>query len=226
MPRVTHLHHLAASTADMRGVIDFCTQVLGMELVGLFDMHGVPGGSHCFLRLNDTSAMSFVFLPDMAHIDEQLGVTHAAHGGDTTAPGTMQHVAFGVDSVEDLLAMRDRIRSHGYQVNGPIDHGFCRSIYFRGPEGLVLEVSAWVTSIDGHHWVDPAVAARCGIDEADLERFRHPPEPDIAERPVAQPAPDPAKPHLRYPEPILTALATMSDDEITAAMSFSAPPID
>ncbi|MDH5238795.1 MAG: VOC family protein, partial [Acidimicrobiia bacterium] len=61
MPRVTHLHHLAASTADMRGVIDFCTQVLGMELVGLFDMHGVPGGSHCFLRLNDTSAMSFVF---------------------------------------------------------------------------------------------------------------------------------------------------------------------
>ncbi|MGI9600798.1 MAG: VOC family protein [Acidimicrobiales bacterium] len=225
MARVTHVHHLAASTANMREMIEFCTQVLGMELTGLFDMHGVPGGTHCFLRLNDRSAMSFVFLPAMADIDEQLGVTHAAHGADTSAPGTMQHLAFGVDSLDDLTSMRDRIRRHGYQVNGPIDHGFCRSIYFRGPEGMVLEVSAWVTEIDPDHWVDPAVAARCGIDQGDLDRFRAPPDPDPGVSGVAQPAPDADKPHLRYPPEILDALNSMTDEEVTAAMSFSEPPI-
>ena len=225
MARVTHVHHLAASTARMREVIEFCTQVLGMELVGLFDMHGVPGGTHCFLRLDDRSAMSFVLLPAMADIDEELGVTHAAHGADTSAPGTMQHLAFGVDSVDDLLAMRDRIRLHGYQVNGPIDHGFCRSIYFRGPEGMVLEVSAWITRIDADRWIDPTAATRCGIDETDLDRFRHPPEPDLTGSPVAQPALDPAKPHLRYPDEVLAALGAMSDDDVAAAMSFTEPPV-
>lgn len=225
MSRVTHVHHLAASTADMAGVIEFCTQVLGMELVGLFDMHGVPGGSHCFLRLDDRSAMSFVFLPAMADIDEQLGVTHAGHGGDTSAPGTMQHLAFGVDSVDDLLAMRDRVRLHGYQVDGPIDHGFCRSIYFRGPEGMVLEISAWVDTIDPDHWIDPAVAERCGIDVDDLDRLRNPPTPEPTSTPVPQPAPDPAKPHLRYPPPVLEALASMTDDELTEAMSYAEPPV-
>jgi len=225
MSRVTHVHHLAASTADMAGVIEFCTQVLGMELVGLFDMHGVPGGSHCFLRLDDRSAMSFVFLPAMADIAEQVGVTHAGHGGDTSAPGTMQHLAFGVDSVDDLLAMRDRVRLHGYQVDGPIDHGFCQSIYFRGPESMVLEVSTWIDTIDGDHWIDPAVAERCGIDADDLDRLRHPVDPEPPITPVPQPEADPTKPHLRYPPAVLEALAAMSDDELTAAMSFSEPPV-
>lgn len=43
----------------------------------------------------------------------------------SSAAGTLQHLAFNVDSLEDLVGMRDRIRSHGINVIGPIDHGMC-----------------------------------------------------------------------------------------------------
>jgi catechol-2,3-dioxygenase len=53
----------------------------------------------------------------------------------------MQHVAFNVDGIEDLLAMRDRIRNRGLNVFGPLNHGLCHSIYFAGPEHLSLEIA-------------------------------------------------------------------------------------
>ncbi len=211
----------------MKAVIDFYTQVLGMELVGLFDMHGVPGGVHSFMRLNNKASMSFVFLPDMAAIEEQLGTTHAAHGGDTSAPGTTQHLAFGVDNHAELLGMRDRLRTHGYRVDGPIDHGFCHSIYFRGPEGALLEISHYVEAIDAARWIDPTVVERVGISAVELDAYKAPSAPSIegGVGSVPQPTADPAKPHVRYPEEIGAVLETMSDDELTAAMSFSAPPV-
>ena len=85
----------------------------------------------------------------------------------------MQHVAFHVDSLADVLAMRDRLRSRGVQVLGPIDHGFTQSIYFDGPEGLNLEICCG-THIDGEAWIDPEVVGLCGITEAELEALKEP----------------------------------------------------
>jgi len=118
--RVNGVHHLAISTADMKGQIEFFSDVLGAELVGLFWMHGVPGGLHGFLRLHDKSYMSFVELPANHDVEPELGVTHAGSGAGPSAPGTQQHLAFNVDSLDDLLAMRDRIRSRGINVMGYI----------------------------------------------------------------------------------------------------------
>ncbi len=223
--RVNAIHHLAASTADMKGVLGFYTSVLGMELKGLFRMHGVPGGIHAFLELNPSSQMSFVFLPAMAEIDEQLGVTHARNGADTTAPGSMQHLAFGVDTLDDLRAMRDRIRSHGYRVMGPIDHGFTESIYFRGPEGAVLEVSAYTSEVDPDRWVDPEVVAECGITPEELAELIHPPAFVPPTDPVPQPAESADKPDLRNPDAVRQILDAMSDDEVYEKLSFSEPPV-
>ena len=84
-------------------------------------------------------------------------------GGGVSAPGTMQHVAFDVETYDELLAMRDRIRSRGVNVMGPIHHGMCDSIYFAGPEGLTLEVATSKDPIDPDHWIDPEVVALAGI---------------------------------------------------------------
>ena len=40
------------------------------------------------------------------------------------APGVTQHIAFNCDTDEELHAMRDRIRSRGVRVLGPLDPGF------------------------------------------------------------------------------------------------------
>ena len=38
--------------------------------------------------------------------------------------------------------MLSKGRAQGIEVRGPVDHGFVRSIYFRDPNGYVVELSA------------------------------------------------------------------------------------
>ncbi len=142
MSQPNGIHHVAFMAADIKKHIAFFSEVMGCPLVALFDMHGVPGGLHAFLRLNDTSYFSIVQLPEAANIPIQIGVTHAGRGENPCAPGALQHIAFGAANEAELIAMRDRIRSKGVNVIGPLDHGFCKSIYFAGPDSMALEVAA------------------------------------------------------------------------------------
>ena len=218
------IHHLAFMAGDIKKHIAFFSEVMGCPLVALFDMHGVPGGLHAFLKMNDHSYFSIVQLPDVDQIPIELGKTHAGNGALPSAPGTLQHLAFGVDTDADLLAMRDRIRSHGINVLGPIDHGMCRSIYFAGPDQMTLEVATSHEAIDPAAWIDPAVLAKAGISDEEAARFRAP-APFAGESPVPQPAYDPAKPHMAYPEKAYRAMLAAPDEAITASGSFADPPV-
>ena len=163
------VHHLAISTADLKGQLEFFTDVLGAELKALYWLHGVPGAKHAFVRLNDSSYVAFVHMPAIEEIPTELGVTHSGNPAAVCAPGTMQHVAFNVETLDDLLALRDRIRSRGINVFGPLNHGMCQSIYFAGPEHLSLEIATSAAPIDDRAWIDPEVVALCGIDEDELQ---------------------------------------------------------
>ena len=166
MNEVDGLHHIAITTANMKAQIEYFTDVLGMELVALYWMHGVANTWHGFLRLNDESAVAFVCNPDIEKIPVELGKTHAGNPGANCARGVMQHLAFRVKNDEELMAMRDRIRSKGIPVLGPLDHGMCKSIYFAGLENLSLELSYSNEPIDARAWIDPEVMALAGITSA------------------------------------------------------------
>ena len=166
MNKVDGLHHIAITTADMKAQIEYFTDVLGMELVALYWMHGVANTWHGFLRLNDESAVAFVRNPDIEKIPVELGKTHAGNPGANCARGVMQHLALRVKNDAELMAMRDRIRSKGIPVLGPLDHGMCKSIYFAGLENLSLELSYSNEPIDARAWIDPEVMALAGISAA------------------------------------------------------------
>jgi catechol 2,3-dioxygenase-like lactoylglutathione lyase family enzyme len=221
------VHHLAIATRDIKGQIDFFTQVVGMELVALYWMHGVEQTFHAFLRLGDSSSLAFVQGPEMTTIEPVLGVSHAGFTAGPVAPGAMQHVALDVASPDDLLAIRDRIRSHGHWVMGPIDHGMCRSIYLAAPEGLMLEFATSPAPIDADEWIDPEVVALCGISAEELDRYRRPAA--FASQGGRVPQPDPhAKPNFVFPEAQRErgeALFRMSDAETAAALSVPTPPV-
>jgi catechol 2,3-dioxygenase-like lactoylglutathione lyase family enzyme len=220
----TGIHHLAFMAGDIKKHIAFFSEVMGCPLVALFDMHGVPGGLHAFLRMNDHSYFSIVQLPKVDEIPIELGKTHAGNGALPSAPGTLQHLAFGVDTDADLIAMRDRIRSHGVNVIGPIDHGMCRSIYFAGPDQMTLEVATSQEAIDPQAWIDPAVLAKAGIDAAEAERFKAP-AAYAGPSPVPQPAYDEAKPHMAYPKETYLRMLQVPDEVITASASYVDPPV-
>lgn len=218
------IHHVAIMSANMKEQLTFFTQVMGFPLVGLFEMHGVPGGRHAFLKMADDSFFSVVELAGIAEIPSTLGITHAGTGAGKCAAGTMQHLAFRVPDEAGLIAMRDRIRSHGVPAIGPIGHGFCKSIYFAGPEGLTLEVSYAVTDCDPARWVDPKMLAECGISAEEAQAMLNPP-PCTADSPVPQPAYDPAKPQMAYPPETLKALLAAPDAAITMQGSYNEPPV-
>lgn len=225
MTQPNGVHHLAITTADIKTQIDYFNDVLGCELVALYWMHGVQGAWHGFMKLNDASYVAFVQMDAIKDIEPIPGVTHAGNGGGTSAPGTMQHVAFNVDTYDELLAMRDRIRSRGINVMGPIHHGMCDSIYFGGPEGLTLEVATSTEAIDGNHWIDPEVVGLANIDAEELARFR---APAAFERPTAavpNPPIDPNKPHMVYPPAVYQAIMSMPDDEVADRFSVTEPPV-
>jgi catechol 2,3-dioxygenase-like lactoylglutathione lyase family enzyme len=220
------VHHLAICTQDIKKQIEFFSDVLGMELVALYWMHGVDNAFHGFLKLSDSCSVAFVQTPDVEKIPRTLGVTHAGSPATPVAGGAMQHVAFNVDSLDELLALRDRIRSRGVNVFGPLNHGLCHSIYFAGPEDLTLEIATSERAIDARAWIDPEVVALSGISAAELERYRRPAK--FASRGGALPNPPIAedKPHQRgFPEALYRGLMAMPDDEVTAKMSESTPPV-
>ena len=221
------LHHLAIATRDVKAQVEFFTDVIGLELVALYWMHGVADTVHAFLRLSDTATIALVQGPEMQRIEPQLGVSHAGFTAGDVAPGAVQHIALNVDTEAELLAMRDRIRSRGHWVMGPIDHGMCKSIYLAGPEGMQLEFSTWTGVIDATQWIDPEVMAFCGIDADDVARYRRP--APFASRGGAVPQPDPAaKPNFVFPEAMREFGATMlamSDAEIAAALDHTEPPV-
>jgi catechol 2,3-dioxygenase-like lactoylglutathione lyase family enzyme len=218
------IHHLAFMAADIKKHIAFFSQVMGCPLVALFDMHGVPGALHAFLKMNDHSYFSIVQMPELDKIPVELGRTHAGTGAGPSAPGTLQHLAFGVATDADLIAMRDRIRSHGVNVIGPIDHGMCRSIYFAGPDNMTLEVANSQAPIDPKAWVDPKVLEKAGISANEAALYTAPPA-YAGPSPVPQPTYDPSQPHMAYPKPVYERLLAMTDEDFTRAASYAEPPV-
>ncbi len=228
MSKINGLHHVAISTGNMKEQLHFFNDVLGMRLLGLYWMHGVEGAWHAFMEMGKAQ-FAFAFVPGNEKVNIEYGVTHAGSGAGNCAPGSMQHIAMNVDTPEDLLAMRDRIRSRGVNVFGPLQHGLCQSIYFAGPEGLTLEVatSGAATAPLDHEgtWIDREVQELAGISDEELEKLMHPADYEGEGGAVKQPEYDPAKPHSHYPKEIYELMLSASDEEMIAhSAKWSDPP--
>ncbi len=217
------VNHLAIATRDMKAQLTFWSEVLGCPMRALYWMHGAPNTFHGFVELAGTSYVAFVQTPKNP-TEISWGVTHSGSPSGPVTAGTTQHIALHVDNMDELMHMRDRIRSHGVQVLGPIDHGFVQSIYFAGPEGLQLEIATG-RDIDGDLWVDPEVQELCDISAAELADLK---KPATFERPaetVGQPERDPDKPEMWFGrEENYPRVMGHTDEEVWDTMSDTEPP--
>jgi hypothetical protein len=69
------------------------------------------------------------------------------------------HIALGVEP-ETFDAMLEKAKAEGREVRGPVDHRFVRSIYFRDPNGYVIELTASTGKHGGNHGSGDLEAAR------------------------------------------------------------------
>ena len=57
--------------------------------------------------------------------------------------GAMGHVALNLQTtIEDAMESLDK---HGVEYMGPIDRGYERSLYFKDPNGVLVELLTWIT---------------------------------------------------------------------------------
>ncbi|EQB09542.1 MULTISPECIES: VOC family protein [Sphingomonadales] len=222
--KISGVHHIAFCTNDMKSQIEFFTQVVGMKLVGLFPMHGTEGATHCFLESGENCYLSFIQMPGPG-VSPVMGVSHALDASHPVAGGAMQHISFNVDSFEELMDLRDRLRSNGYAVVGPLDHMISHSMYLGAPEGILLEFSTseGCTKMTAAAWTDLQAAQTVGIELEDLKRFASPPAFAGHRGAVAQPDPTTAIYPTPIPRPMYEAVAELSDADIQEVVRYDPP---
>lgn len=141
MSKVTFngINHLAMATGDMDSTIRFWRDLLGMRLVaGL----GQPGYRHYFFEISETCAIAFFEWPSVRPVEEK------EHGQVVSGPFIFDHVSFGLETADDLWALKDRIDAAGFWVSEMIDHGIIYSIYSFDPNGIPIEFSCNAGDID------------------------------------------------------------------------------
>jgi catechol 2,3-dioxygenase-like lactoylglutathione lyase family enzyme len=140
------LHHNAYRCRDSEQTRAFYEGFLGLPLEGALEIMETKTGRgtealHTFYRLGDGSYLAFFEVPDMPFEFKDQ------HDYDL-------HIALEVDpgTLQDMLA---RGKAAGIETRGVSDHGFVHSIYFRDPNGYVIELTARTA---GHaQAMDPAV---------------------------------------------------------------------
>jgi catechol 2,3-dioxygenase-like lactoylglutathione lyase family enzyme len=143
----TGVSHLAFITRDLSATVRFYRDLLGLRLgLALAD----DTTKHYFFELTPRDSIAFFVWDDATPIaPKRPGVpTRAARGFD--------HVALGVASKGDLLALRERLDAAGVTVEGPIDHGLGWSIYFKDPNNIDLEASWDAIELSAPLLADPS----------------------------------------------------------------------
>ena len=134
------VHHLGLAAYDYEATVDFYTNVMGWEIAWQ-DLQAAPDGTpllrHVFFDTGDGSFVAFM-CPTRANPNTpDTWATDISSG--LGLRGAMYHFAFWVDSVEELEERQGELRARGCETTEIVDHGWASSIYFRDPNGLMLE---------------------------------------------------------------------------------------
>src|SRR5262249_3234171 len=136
--RPTRLHHTAYVSKDLEKTRAFYEDVIGLPLAATWSESDELFGElrtycHCFFELEDGSALAFFQFANER--DEKLF-------GPKMPDTPFHHIALNVDAAtQDAIA--SRIAKAGYQEPDTfvLDHGYCRSLYIKDPNGMIVELT-------------------------------------------------------------------------------------
>lgn len=147
--RTRGINHPALVGRDRDETVDFYTRVLGMRLVLEQPNLDDPSSTHLFFEAGPGNFIAYFVptegsLPDTPRRRRVGGMLHLAL--DLAVP------------VEEAMAVLD---AEGIPYRGPVDRGYERSVYFRDPNGAVVELLSWIRPLpEGADEGDVIVAAQ------------------------------------------------------------------
>ncbi len=134
--KVGRMHHVAYRCKDAKQTVEWYVKHLNMDFVLAIAEDQVPSTKapdpymHVFLDAGQGNVLAFFELPNSPTM-----------GRDTNTPEWVQHIAFKVDSMATLEAMKQKLEASGVEVVGITDHTIFKSIYFFDPNGHRLEIA-------------------------------------------------------------------------------------
>lgn len=127
------LHHAAYRCSNSEETRKFYEDFLELPLVEAFPINTTATGRetnvlHTFYQMANGGCIAFFEAPDQPFEFKNQ------HDFDL-------HIALEVP-YETLERMLEKGKSRNMEVRGPSDHGFIHSIYFRDPNGYVVELTS------------------------------------------------------------------------------------
>jgi len=126
------VHHITFVGSNRETTIDFYSNVLGMPLVFEQPNLDVPDETHLYFDPGDGRLITFFVRP--TRTDDPT-----PNPQDT---GNLHHLALTV-SHATYTQVASRLNERGIWNTGNIDRGFMDSIYFRDPNGQLLEMACY-----------------------------------------------------------------------------------
>lgn len=130
-PMITEgIHHITMVSTQASRTLAFYSHLLGLPLIKKTVNFDDPGAYH--LYFGDDSGTPGTILTFFEWPNARRG-----------APGIggIHHLALGVATPEAQLMWKRRLTDAQVPVSGPYDRGYFRSIYFKDPDGQVLEIA-------------------------------------------------------------------------------------
>ena len=135
-PKLGGVHHVAYRCKDAKETVEFYNKLLGMDFQLAIAEDKVPSTGApdpymlVFLDAGNGNVLAFFELPTKPDMDR-----------DRNTPEWVQHIAFKVETMDDLMNAKARAEEMGLDVVGPTHHGIFKSIYFFDPNGHRLELA-------------------------------------------------------------------------------------
>lgn len=158
--QIQGLHHNAYRCRDSEETRAFYEDFLGLPLAAVLDIRESKTGRavkvlHSFFELGDGSYLAFFEAPDEPfEFKEQEDYD--------------LHIALEVP-MADLQPWLEKGKAAGMETRGVADHAVIESIYFRDPNGYVIELTAKVDGYDGL-MADEREKARARLDAWQAEK--------------------------------------------------------
>ncbi|HEX6132637.1 MAG TPA: VOC family protein [Longimicrobiales bacterium] len=140
--RLDGLHHISGLTDDVERIGDFYESALGLRLVKRSVNQDDPAMPHWFWANYDGREVA---------PRSSLTMFGGWHPGGTRLMGTLKraiagagqthHIAFRAGDEDELHGWMDRLRALGVETSDVLDNRFFRSIRFRAPDGLLMEIA-------------------------------------------------------------------------------------
>lgn len=134
--RSKSVHHVAFTTRDIDATCNFYTEALGMPLIHAENhLHGDGYFRHFFFDVGGGEAIAFFAVEDVGEESDYRTEISTGLG----LPVWANHIAFRLDTLDELDAMAVRMSEHGVEHLQRVDHGWCTSIYAADPNGIMVE---------------------------------------------------------------------------------------